>query len=380
MGNIAIGRLKTEMLALHIAQALRQQACSRKQHERQRRLRNHERFLRPAAAASAGTAGAAKRVGRSGVRRDPCRCNSKKNSGQQRDRERESQHGQRRRGVDRYIGHRERETKDQVRSTVGDRYARNSSEHRQNDAFGEHLADLARRRRAECGSNGSLQLPSGGADKQQVGDVRARDCQNERGNPHEEVKAGEIFVTQLPNAGTARRQAKRLLGNSIALSRLKLGDGTEEPLLQFHLHVRADLLWISAGSDPADDVEPILLRKIDNRAGTVNERLGGNRNPEGGGISKAVAKERGRRDADHGERLAVQSYRASDNRGIAAELLLPRAIADHRDRRRAFAIVVGGNDPAGVRANAEHGEVISGNEFASHRTRRLRWSRSGARR
>ena len=185
------------------------------------------------------------------------------------------------------------------------------------------------------------------------------------------MKAGEIFVTQLPNAGTARRKAKRLLGNSIALSRLKLSDGAEEPLLQFHLHVRADLLWISAGSDAADDVEPILLRKIYNRAGTVNERLGGNRNPEGGGISKAVAKESGRRDADHGERLAVQSYRASDNRGIAAELLLPRPIADHRDRRRAFAIVFGGYDPAGIRANAKHRKVVSGNEFASHRTRRF---------
>ena len=305
MGNITIGRLEAKMLALHITQALRQQACGREQHERQRRLRNHEGFLRPAAAAAAGTAGAAKRIGRSGVCRDPCRCNSKKNSGQQRDRKRESQHGQRRRGMDGYIGHREREAKDQVRPAVGYRHARDSSENRQHDTLGEHLADLARRRRAERGSNGSLQFPGSGADQQEVGNVRARDCQNERRNPHEEMKTRKIFVAQLLNPRTARREAKRLFGHRIALSRLKLSDGTQKPLLQFHLHVRADLFWISAGSDAADDVEPVLLREIDNRARPVNERLGRDRNPEGGGIGKAVAKESSRRNANYCERLAV---------------------------------------------------------------------------
>jgi len=97
----------------------------------------------------------------------------------------------------------------------------------------------------------------------------------------------------LLNACTTRLETKRLFGDGIAFSRLKLSDGAEEPLLQFQLHVRANLFRISAGSDPADDVEPILLRKIYNCAGTVNQRLGGDRNPEGGGIGEAVAKERG---------------------------------------------------------------------------------------
>ena len=36
---------------------------------------------------------------------------------------------------------------------------------------------------------------------------------------------------------------------------------------------------------------------------------------------------------------------------------------------RPFAIIFGGYDPAGVRTDAKHGEVVARNEFAPHRTR-----------
>src|ERR1700752_588477 len=120
--------------------------------------------------------------------------------------------------MDGYIGHWGREAKDQVGSPLSERYARNAPKNPQHNAFGEHLADLTRRRRAERGPDGTLQFPRGGADKQQVGYVRACDGQNESRNPHKEMKARKILVAQLLNPRTARRQAKRLFGDGVALS------------------------------------------------------------------------------------------------------------------------------------------------------------------
>ena len=56
---------------------------------------------------------------------------------------------------------------------------------------------------------------------------------------------------------------------------------------------------------------------------------------------------------------------------IGTELLLPGAIADDRDRRCAFAIVVRREDAPRIRADAKHGKVISGDELAPHGLSRL---------
>ena len=75
--DVAIGGLKTEILAVHVVQTLREQSGSGEQDERQRCLGHDERFLRPSAALPGGTPGAAKSLGGSGLGGDPCRSHSK---------------------------------------------------------------------------------------------------------------------------------------------------------------------------------------------------------------------------------------------------------------------------------------------------------------
>src|ERR1700683_667364 len=116
----------------------------------------------------------------------------------------------------------------------------------------------------------------------------------------------------------------------------------------------AELFWVRSGRDAANDVQPILLRKINQSSGAVDEWLVRDRNKELGWARKPVAKKRRRRNSHYCKRLSVERKRCSHHRWISAELLLPRPIADHRHRRRAFAIVVRHQNAPRVWPNAKH--------------------------
>ena len=236
----------------------------------------------------------------------------------------------------------------------------------EHQAFGEHLANLARGRGAERGADGSLEFAVRRAHEHEVGNVGAGNGQDQRGNPHKQVQAGLVFVTQLLNACAAGREMQRLLGDQRRFTGLQLGDGTQEPLLEFDLHVRFDLFGVGMRRDATDDVEPVLLGKIQNAAGAVDERFVGDGDPERGRIFEAVAEKAGRRDANDGERLPVEADAGAYDGAVGAEFLLPGAIAEHGNGSSALAVVVGSDHAPGIGANPEHGEVVSGNVFAFH--------------
>src|SRR5579859_1077501 len=100
MEDVSIGGLKSEVLMLHVAQALRQQARGAQKNEGQRRLRHHQRPLRPPAGMLRGTISSAQSVGGIGMRHQPCRGDSEENSRQQRNGESKGQHRYRRGGAD----------------------------------------------------------------------------------------------------------------------------------------------------------------------------------------------------------------------------------------------------------------------------------------
>ena len=135
--------------------------------------------------------------------------------------------------------------------------------------------------------------------------------------------------------------------------------------------MRTDLLRISTGRDAADYVQPILLREINKRRGAVDKILIRDGNPKRGGIREPVAEKRRRRNSHHGERLAVERKIPADYGRVAGERLLPGAVADHRDWRCAFAIVIRHQHSSRVRPDSEHGEIISRDELAPHGLRGL---------
>src|SRR5262249_54074692 len=83
-----------------------------------------------------------------------------------------------------------------------------------------------------------------------------------------------------------------------------------------------------------------------------------------------------RHHADDGELLAVDTDRAADDAAIAAEALLPLAVAEDADQLRARRpILVGQKAAADERSRAEHGEVVAGDDLAEHLVRVARAAR-----
>src|SRR5205823_10733960 len=67
------------------------------------------------------------------------------------------------------------------------------------------------------------------------------------------------------------------------------------------------------------------------------------------------------------ERLAVDRERAADHAAIAAEALLPLAVAEHRNEPLArMAILVGRKSAPEDRLGPEHAEIVAGDDLAEH--------------
>jgi len=188
-----------------------------------------------------------------------------------------------------------------------------AAENGQNETLREDLADLAGGRRAECRANRCLQLSIGGADEHEVGNICAGDGEDQSRNPHQKMQAGLVFVAQRLNPSAAGREMQRLFRDHWLLARLQLGDRTCEPLLKLDLHVRFNLFGIGARCDASDNVKPVLLRKIQDAAGPVDERLSVDGDPDHRRILKAVPEKIGRRDSDDGERFAVHHEGRADD-------------------------------------------------------------------
>ena len=78
-------------------------------------------------------------------------------------------------------------------------------------------------------------------------------------------------------------------------------------------------------------------------------------------------------DADDRERVAVERHDAAEDPGIAAEVPLPELVAEHDDGIRIRrAIFFRPERAAERRANAEHVEVVAGDDLAPHAHRVVR--------
>ena len=90
--NVPALSLEPEILVLQVAQALAQQGCCGEQDQRHRGLRNHQRSLRPGAAATHRPVGSAERLHRVGTRSHPRWRYTKDHSGKKRHAQRKEQH------------------------------------------------------------------------------------------------------------------------------------------------------------------------------------------------------------------------------------------------------------------------------------------------
>jgi hypothetical protein len=159
----------------------------------------------------------------------------------------------------------------------------------------------------------------------------------------------------------ARLHGERAAGE--ALARLRA-----EPRLQRQLdvaqhravHAREPAPCVVGGGargEAREHVRPVAAAVGEHVVGRAGEaRVVDDRHEQRRALVDRGADEAARRDADDRGRVAVDDEGRPDHRRVGLELVRPVAVAQHRDRRRARALVVGREEPAERRRRPSTGK------------------------
>ena len=190
---------------------------------------------------------------------------------------------------------------------VADKKAEDASAEREHEALGEQLANDADAAGTHGSADGELPLAAGGTHEQQIGDVGAGDEQDEAHSSEQNEQRG----AGVGNDGIAQRlhaEAGFGIGERPAAAEFLVGE----------LHLRVGLRQGDARPEPRRRHEVVAL------VGAVGIDLEGQ--PDvGHGIGAELLAD----DAEDRVRLIAERKRGADDVGIAAELTLPEAVADH---------------------------------------------------
>ena len=210
---------------------------------------------------------------------------------------------------------------------------------------------MRRARRAHRGADRHLALARVGAREQQVGDVGARDQEQERdragqglergtrGADHDFVERLELERMVLGVGHVAGRHAGAPVGDQ----RVELGARRDQRRLR---------------SQAAEQIE-----KVAAAAGAV---LGPERERQPHRNVALLEVEARRHHAQQRARGAVDDHRPADDRGRGAERLDPQAVRDDGDRRTTLDVLRFGEDASERRRHAEHREEARAHPRAVH--------------
>ena len=237
-------------------------------------------------------------------------------------------------------------------------------------ALGEQLPDDATARGAEAETHRHLALPRARPGEQQVGEVRARDHEDERRGPEQQPQRRLVALAQRRDAGA------RVEGRELEAEVLRHADGgvvrrerRPEEIGRDGGELRGRLLDGPPGLEPSHHGQPPVGAGVEDAAAAVEDRLGAEWHRDVERSAHFEPEEPRLRDADNLDRLGLERQRAADDRPIAAVLALPERVAEDRARRAAAAIVGVGQDPAGRRPHAERVEEPAADPEALRGTR-----------
>ena len=141
-----------------------------------------------------------------------------------------------------------------------------------------------------------------------------------------------------------------------------------QPLTKNTGETRGHRVGGGAGFEAADDAKPCGDGLANQRCASAGVHFLLERNPDVRGITvERFAEESGWRDADDAEGMALDVKGGADDLGVAGVDGLPGAMAEDDDRGRSGRVVLRGEDATGKRADAESGEIISGDIFGAER-------------
>ena len=351
---------------LQADEASHQQAGADQQHQRDRDFRDHEEAAQPAPAAAEAAfalrvpAARLERGVEIDARRAQRRREAEEDAGANRDGKGEDEH----RGVEpnrfepRDVARVDRP--DDLQRDLGDRQAGGAAENAEQHALGQQLADEAFPARAERRPDGDLFLPAGGAGEQQIGDVGARDQQDERhGAEHDEHRDAEVADDGLDERDDVDRER--------AVAFVFLPDPRRDPrhvvprLRHRHAWLQPRHQVVVFVSAPRDGVgaerqrqEHVHLTDARDRRHdlVVQEEVG----PQDAGDLELVL----RVAAASAE--AVERDAGTDHIRVGAEGALPEAVAQDDDRRLAGRVFIRPQQPSVERLRAEQVEQAGGRQ------------------
>ena len=301
------------------------------------------------------------------MRRNPGWDYAEDDSGEQREQQRESENHWRRAGLDGHLRRiRESKGEDGARTEISDGNADHSSDNRENDAFGQHLADQDGTSGAESRTDGSLCTTRRPASEQKVRDVGAGHEQNQRRNPDEQAQTVSGFLLKILNASTAGGKHDVLLGNLLIVAISGIGGLCGKPLAKTRSNFAFERLGSDSRLHAAQNIEPVRFGHLQVTGFALEDRLVIQGNPKRGrAVVDAVAKESGRSNAHDGHRMTLDEERGADHVAVSGVRRLPGCIADDGNRRGTGHIVGGLEHAPGIGADAESGKVVSRNIFSA---------------
>ncbi len=351
-------RLEARVDGLRVRRALQEEPGADEKNEGERDLNHHEEASQTQAALGRLHGGdeAAARLER--------RSDSEEHSGHEGGQDRESEDAVVQRQIEsERNGNRRLQREQKLRSHPRDEEPGGAAETRKKDAFREELAHQARPGRAQSKTERYLAPPFGRAGEKHVGDVRARDEENEGDDSHEHRGGGvkdavDERVKPHFRARQEPRGAVALVVFRILLAK-RSGQGVELSLRHFDRNPVGEAGFHHEAPGPPS-VEAALAR-VTSRIEMIDHRRG---SPELHSDAGDSAAERRGNDADDGVGSPVQVERLSDGLAPAAEPRSPEALADDDDGMCAGAsIVLWFESAPGERADAEKSKEVPRNDL-----------------
>ena len=204
MEHVAVGGGDAEILVLKIGQRLGHQDCAGEQDQRQRSLKDDQRFLRQRGAITGGAVDAAQRFGRLSMRRHPGGRDAEQDAGHQRNQKCKTEHSERWAGIDGQVARiRECKSENGVRSGIGNGQPGKAADATQQHALCKNLANDAAASRAQRHAHRDIRAARRAARQHQVGNIRAGDEQHDDGQNHQHLQTLAGLLLQALDAAAA---------------------------------------------------------------------------------------------------------------------------------------------------------------------------------
>ena len=257
----------------------------------------------------------------------------------------------------------------QVQRPPRDDEARGPSEGREQQRLREQLTNELPARRADRQPHRHLAGARRRSREQQAGDVRARDQEHESRDAEEQRQRAARRADHAALALRSRQQLQRLraeplhrlLAHALLQRRLDIVDDVAVR----HAHRRLRLFERDARFEPREQIGPIAPAIVEAFPARRHEGAQCDRHVQLRLGAERRAVEALRRDADDGQRLAVDDQLLIENVRVLAEARLPEGVTEHRDARLADRRVIVWREQAAERGREpQHREVAAGDHHA----------------